>query len=178
MRSLCSFQLISIYWKVSTPSCGLGYKIAYMAYQRCKPCLCLHKRGGGHGEKSLKMLSRMISGDRMLDVSHPSRIAIEIVNSLGCLAVCVSWDLLERLLRRQMIHGVPCGFRNEAGYSVGLCPRGYALNVKLRRCFRLPEQEGCRHVCFHVGLGGTLHECLRVCCWDDLLVDGDCKSFF
>lgn len=55
--------------QVSTPSSGLGFKIAFMAYQRCKPCLCLVKRGDGVEGQAISALSPMLKEDRMLDVS-------------------------------------------------------------------------------------------------------------
>lgn len=60
-RSLCRWLSI----QVSTPSAGVGYKIAFMVYQRCKPCLCLFNAGAG----GLSGLPAVIRGDRMLDVS-------------------------------------------------------------------------------------------------------------
>lgn len=50
--------------QVSTPSAGVGYKIAFMVYQRCKPCLCLFNTGG----EASSGLPAVIRGDRMLDV--------------------------------------------------------------------------------------------------------------
>lgn len=59
---------------MSTPSLGVGYKIAIMIHQRCKPCLCLYKKsvkdGDGDGDSAATAeLSPMLMGDRNLDVS-------------------------------------------------------------------------------------------------------------
>ena len=61
---------IGTFFKVSTPSTGVGYKIALMIHQRCKPCLCLSRRVKGEdGKMSAKALPAALRGDRNVDVS-------------------------------------------------------------------------------------------------------------
>lgn len=54
--------------KVSTLSFGVGYKIAMMVHQRCKPCLCLFYKGKEGSDKPSAPLSIIMNGDRNLDV--------------------------------------------------------------------------------------------------------------
>lgn len=57
---------------MSTPSLGVGYKIAMMIHARCKPCLCLFNKNTKDAEGNPVApthLSPMLTGDRNLDVS-------------------------------------------------------------------------------------------------------------
>lgn len=57
--------------QVSTPSLGVGYKIAIMIHQRCKPCLCLFNKNLKDAEGNPAApahLSPMLTGDRNIDV--------------------------------------------------------------------------------------------------------------
>lgn len=57
--------------KVSSPSAGVGYKVALMIHQRCKPCLCLFRKEKGAPGNPSQALSPMLRGDRNLDVCLP-----------------------------------------------------------------------------------------------------------
>lgn len=65
--------------QVSTPSLGVGYKIALMIHQRCKPCLCLLKKNkDGDGDSAaIAELSPMLTGDKNLDVSTVNLLLVQ-----------------------------------------------------------------------------------------------------
>lgn len=79
--------------KVSTPSLGVGYKIAMMAHQRCKPCLCLMYKGQEGDTKATTPLSAVLKGDRNLDVS----VFIVLLRMACCTWRCVFGLLLEKI---------------------------------------------------------------------------------
>lgn len=73
--------------QVSTPSLGVGYKIALMIHQRCKPCLCLFNKNKGRGEgdpATDNVLPHMLTGDKNLDVS----VFLRSVLLFSFVAVC------------------------------------------------------------------------------------------
>eukprot|EP00903_Cladosiphon_okamuranus_P012638 g11823.t1 len=64
--------------EVSTPSLGVGYKIAIMIHQRCKPCLCLFNKNLKDAEGNPAApahLSPMLTGDRNLDIHEYSEVS-------------------------------------------------------------------------------------------------------
>ncbi|CAM9767871.1 unnamed protein product [Ectocarpus fasciculatus] len=64
--------------EVSTPSLGVGYKIALMIHQRCKPCLCLFNKNKGRVEgdtATVSVLPHMLTGDKNLDIHEYSNVS-------------------------------------------------------------------------------------------------------
>ena len=61
------------FWQISTPSTGVGFKIALMTHQRFKPCLGLIRKSADGNSKdsqsTASALSPMLRGSANLEVS-------------------------------------------------------------------------------------------------------------